>query len=511
MWAGLAFETRTTGRRSAPDRTDVAAFVGFASLKPGPVPTPVVDVWQRMGWLDQGISLDDGPSVRLPVLLDSEAEARAWLDGQVNASSGLAWEGYLLGAIRDFFRQGGRRCWVVPVGPPLEPPTDQAGVEAALDEIVPGLHGGAEAVSSDRQTWRGLAQLWALPDVALLAVPDLPGVVGAPPSAEPTIDPEPLVVTQFVECTTPGPEVPGAVMHRAGPPRFRAPSVATDWTNWQGALRAIASWLQSHRPDVQLLAALPLAERGSAQDLDPLSPLLADGRLDPMDAGGVATAWLQLAYPWLRTDTSADRLGGLAPPDGVLAGLLARNALARGTFRPASREVPQGVWDLEPRLGRLAVWQARPDPSSARQLALHERVCLIGRTPSGLQLLSDVTPTADANWTSGAVNRLVGVIRRLVLRVGLSVLFATNGPQTWARVRRQLEAVLGAIQQQGGLHPVGGFAVRCGPDTMTQQDLDAGRLIAEVDFLPLQAIRQITVVLSQTGSGPSTVQIRGGA
>ena len=46
-----------------------------------------------------------------------------------------------------------------------------------------------------------------------------------------------------------------------------------------------------------------------------------------------ASAFVQLGWPWLATRRAADLPETLEPPDGLLAGLIAASALARGTFR----------------------------------------------------------------------------------------------------------------------------------------------------------------------------------
>jgi phage tail sheath protein FI len=47
------------------------------------------------------------------------------------------------------------------------------------------------------------------------------------------------------------------------------------------------------------------------------------------------------------------------------------------------------------------------------------------------------------------------------------------------------------------------FVVRCGRDTMTQNDVDAGRLIAEVELVPTQPITRIVVVLALRDARPA--------
>ena len=56
----------------------------------------------------------------------------------------------------------------------------------------------------------------------------------------------------------------------------------------------------------------------------------------------------------------------------------------------------------------------------------------------------------------------------------------------------------------GGLTPEEAFGVRCDRSTMRQNDIDGGRVIAEVSFLAASPIEQIVVVLAMDASGHLT-------
>ena len=61
--------------------------------------------------------------------------------------------------------------------------------------------------------------------------------------------------------------------------------------------------------------------------------------------------------------------------------------------------------------------------------------------------------------------------------------FEPDGPELWAQVRRTVEDFLLGLWRQGHLRgdrPEEAFFVRCDATTMTQNDLDAGRLVAEI-------------------------------
>ena len=91
-----------------------------------------------------------------------------------------------------------------------------------------------------------------------------------------------------------------------------------------------------------------------------------------------------MPIPWLSTQAAADLPELLEPPDGLLTGLIAAGALARGTFRSVAGSLLPAVVDTEP----VASWGLASDHPWA---ALAERICLVARQPDGWALQSDVT------------------------------------------------------------------------------------------------------------------------
>jgi phage tail sheath protein FI len=126
-------------------------------------------------------------------------------------------------------------------------------------------------------------------------------------------------------------------------------------------------------------------------------------------------------------------------------------------------------------------------------------------------LLSDVTSSLDPAWRGGGVSRLMATLLRTARRVGEAEMFEANGEDLWLRVRRSLETLLddwwraGAL---GGANPAEAYEVRCGRDTMSQNDLDNGRVRVEVSILPAAAVERITVVFDLAAAG-STGVMRG--
>jgi phage tail sheath protein FI len=227
----------------------------------------------------------------------------------------------------------------------------------------------------------------------------------------------------------------------------------------------------------------------------------------------ISSAFLQLAYPWLKTSGSSLLLEQLEPPDGALAGLIARNALTRGTFTSATKIIPAEIYEVSP------VLPAQEMQSSATALvwgpgsvpkALIERLCLFGKTAGGLRLLSDVTAYPGETYRSAPVNRLVSVICRAARVMGESAVFVSNGPALWGKVQRFLQNLLTrlwTLNALDGATVAEAFSVRCDQSTMTQNDLDTGTLIAVVTFTAAATLETLHVQLALEAGGTSGQEI----
>ena len=93
------------------------------------------------------------------------------------------------------------------------------------------------------------------------------------------------------------------------------------------------------------------------------------------------------------------------------------------------------------------------------------------------------TASDDPEWKYVSVRRTVLFLERSVEQGLLWVVFEPNGEPLWARVRLTVDNFLHDLWRQGAL--VGtkakeGYFVQCDRTTMTQADLDAGRLVVLV-------------------------------
>jgi uncharacterized protein len=125
-------------------------------------------------------------------------------------------------------------------------------------------------------------------------------------------------------------------------------------------------------------------------------------------------------------------------------------------------------------------------------------------------LLSDVTAYPGETYRSAPVNRLVSVICRAARRMGETAVFQSNGPALWGRVQRFLQNLmtrLWTLNALDGSSATDAFSVRCDRSTMTQNDLDNGRLLAVVAFTAASTVETIRIQLAMEAGGASAQQI----
>jgi len=520
----LIFNNQPTAPQFNPVRADIACFAGLVRLLPGAALSAGLTAWlNSLGYpLTQIAQLTN-----VPIPLDSwGAFTSLFDDGSSGAGFGTD---YVAATVRSFFAQGGRRCYVVRVADPVTPTDMAAGKAAKLQALLPNANYAPDMA----QTWTGIGGLAPLEDASILVVPDLPVLCASQPVQAAGQMPNPATgPEEFVECTQGDPTPQAYTTIQAPAPRL----AFADYATWAGQVAVVLNFLASgaarnqlHLREIQFIAALPLP-----QDLDPATaaenpssaeiaqdlhdvvnsqmPEIAPGP-DQVAAGNISSAFLQLAYPWLKTTGSGLLLELLEPPDGALAGLVARNALTRGTFTSATKITPSEIYDVEPPLPAEEtrtsavplVWGA-----NSPQKALIERLSLFGFTPAGLALLSDVTAYPGETYRFAPVNRLVSVICRAARRMGESAVFQANGPALWGRVQRFLQNLLTrlwTLNALDGATVAEAFSVRCDQSTMTQNDVDNGRCRALVTFQAAAGIETITVALALETSATSVQEI----
>ncbi|WP_437755046.1 phage tail sheath protein [Sorangium sp. So ce1389] len=532
---GLTFESFSPVERTHHFRADVALFVGFVTpRRAGKLERPSEEAplraWLReRGFDDQAreiearaLSVATLAQVPIPVEGWSHVEALfAWDRRPIQ--EGVSATTYLGAALRAFFAQGGRKAYVVRAGDPwekraelgLSPGERAKRREERLGALVPTASPGSAPSPVARASWRGIAHVFGLPDVSFVVLPDLPDILDARTALAPVTPPAAEQPEVFAECSAEvaSPAGEDTILRQMPPPACDGATLE----RWAEVVSEAVSFLRRHRPESELVAAIPLTFEPAApvSERNPLARFYEEKwlRTRQPSLGGTAprfegftSALLQLGYPWVRTLGSASVPGDAEPPDGAIAGLLARNALLRGTYRSAAGLPVPFVYDLVPDLGRSTLLEpVDAGTDDLREaLCLLQRVCVIGLAPSGMQLLSDVTTSADESYRTAGASRLLGAVLRAAASVGEDIAFEPSGEATWAHVRDRMDAMLLDLWQMGALRgatPAEAFLVRCDRSTMTQADLDAGRVVVHVQMEITAAVEALRVSLSLAEGG----------
>ncbi len=299
---------------SDPARNDIACFVGLARVTGTALPSAIQNWLTLHGWTNGPLARSlNPPFTDIPIPLESYATFTALFDPGGSADSDGT--DYLAAAVRSFFAQGGRRCYVVCMGEPLLTAGDDP--QAKLASLLPG---DLYAVD-DRRSWHGVGHLGGLPDVSFLILPDLPALSAS--AFQRAVGVTPVAVSgasQFVECTPPASNPPPIPLYPLPAPRLTPDDYKQTWAP---AVQKILDYLNNNNiREIQFVAAFPLP-----QDLDaaaaaenPSSAALAqdihsvitcqflenipNGATEPPPVQTRSTAFLQLSYPWLKTTGS---------------------------------------------------------------------------------------------------------------------------------------------------------------------------------------------------------------
>jgi hypothetical protein len=197
------------------------------------------------------------------------------------------------------------------------------------------------------------------------------------------------------------------------------------------------------------------------------------------------TANAALYVPEVQVDDPANP-GQLrdVPPSGAVAGVIARTDLQRG------------VWASPAGLGAGAVQGARGlaatlTESDSEQLNA-AGICPLRSVPGrGIRVWGARTLAAvDApEWKYVSVRRLFIFVEDSLDRGTQWAVFEPNDERLWQAIRTSIENFLLGLYQSGALvgrTPQDAYLVRCDRMTMTQDDIDNGRLVCVVGLAPVR-------------------------
>jgi len=189
--------------------------------------------------------------------------------------------------------------------------------------------------------------------------------------------------------------------------------------------------------------------------------------------------WIEILDPTERASQGAPQKRLLLPPSGFVTGIYARSDIERGVHKAPANEVVRGLTRFE-----ININKGRNDvlnPEGVNCLRFFE-----GR---GNRVWGARTMSSDPEWKYVNVRRLFIYLEHTLDKGTQWAVFEPNNARLWANVRRMVEDFLLVLWRDGALlgdKPEQAYFVRCDRTTMTQNDLDNGRLICLVGVAPVK-------------------------
>ena len=207
------------------------------------------------------------------------------------------------------------------------------------------------------------------------------------------------------------------------------------------------------------------------------------------------TKYAALYHPWLLIpDPYPITAGQVAdypiPPSGHVVGIYARTDIERGVHKAPANEVVRGVIGLQRILNKEQQDILNPYPVNInviRDFRTHN---------AGIRVYGGRVITRESNMKYINVRRLLIFIEASIDRGLQWVVFEPNAEALWARVRRAISNFLTLIWRNGALEGTKveeAYFVKCDRTTMTQTDIDEGRLICLVGVAPVKPAEFVIV------------------
>jgi len=191
------------------------------------------------------------------------------------------------------------------------------------------------------------------------------------------------------------------------------------------------------------------------------------------------STYAAMYYPWVRVLDPVTRREIALPPSGFVAGIYARNDTNRAVYKAPANEVVNLALGFEKLLNKSQ--QDVLNPEGINCFRFFE-----GR---GFRLWGARTISSDPEWKYVNLRRYFAYLEHSIDKGTQWAVFEPNGEALWGNVRRTIEDFLLNEWQMGALlgdKPEKAYFVKCDRSTMTQNDLDNGRLVCLIGVAPLR-------------------------
>jgi len=214
---------------------------------------------------------------------------------------------------------------------------------------------------------------------------------------------------------------------------------------------------------------------------------------------GMDTKFGALYCPWIKIIDPVSGSEILVPPGGHIAGIYARSDAEVGVHKAPANQVVLGAEGLEyvfsqnvqDTLDSIGVNSIRELPNR-------------GITVGGARTLS-----SDSLWKYVNVRRLFIFLEKSIENGTQWVVFEPNNEKLWTKVKQTISQFLTTVWNSGALMettPQEAFFVKCNRTTMTQDNIDNGRLIVVIGVAPIKPAEFVIFRIAQWQGGSAVTE-----
>ena len=230
--------------------------------------------------------------------------------------------------------------------------------------------------------------------------------------------------------------------------------------------------------------------------------------LDPPDGLSIAgiqafrapydSEYAALYYPWLVLLDPSTQLNVNVAPSAHMAGIYAQTDNNRGVFKAPANVPVAGIIQFAANVVQREQDVLNPIGINALRFF----------TNRGYLVWGARTLSSDTNWQYINVRRIFIYVEKSIQQGTQWVVFEPNDESTWSRVRQSVTNFLTTFWQSGGLQgttAAQAFFVACDLGvTMTQDDIDNGRMIVQVGIAPVKPAEFVIFQIMQYTQGSTT-------
>ncbi|HKP82024.1 MAG TPA: phage tail sheath subtilisin-like domain-containing protein [Pyrinomonadaceae bacterium] len=212
------------------------------------------------------------------------------------------------------------------------------------------------------------------------------------------------------------------------------------------------------------------------------------------------TTFAAFYFPWIKVFNPLINQDSKIPPSGHIAGIYAKTDIERGVFKAPANEVVVGARSLE-----FQITKREQDILNPRGVN-----CIRVFPARGIRVWGARTSSTNTLWKYISVRRYFLYVGESIDEGTQWVVFEPNDEKLWARVNQTITQFLTTEWRNGalmGTKASEAFFVKVDRTTMTQNDIDNGRLICIIGLAVVKPAEFVIFRLAQFQGGSEITEI----